>query len=30
MMLTVQLAKIVALAQERQAWPERGVPPLTR
>lgn len=30
MMLTVQLAETVAFAQERQAWPERGVPPLTR
>lgn len=30
MMLTVQLAEIVVFAQERQAWPERGVLPLTR
>lgn len=30
MMLTVQLTEIVVFAQERQAWPERGVPPLTR
>lgn len=30
MMLTVQLAKLAAFAQERRAWPERGAPPSTR